>query len=1134
MGELSRFFDVRAPMPCIIRNLPLFQRAVERWDCAYLARHMGSQLYHVFASGAQDRRFAYSFDERNEGGYEPASIAKACKMTFAEFVEGQRTQKDGNTYYLQTALLRYDDDKDGVITCARFDEDMEADLRSIDNGMVKKLQDLGSFGPISRNQLFVSFSDYLTAVHYDQQHNLFLQFVAPSACCSSTRPTCPPSTPTRCTTRWTGRPGSTWSAPTSRPSPEAAPCSAGAWRRCWNPGTCCADGSRRSAHPPSPPWNGGAGPAGAAKRPGSSREARPGAAAQLPLTSSPSGGQLGARHLARVFAPGFRGRGGFLPMSWFHHVHSLGPENISMNFWFYDSGALFSPGGVGWPLAAPSVVELSRHVEYFVAEQLGPLLVGPFMQWWLGDGHPPEDALLADRWRLMRNYILRRLSGLSSRNGGRVLAMLDPRRWQGLRHAAVAPRGALHGLRDEHRASELLGGLPELGLGVFRCSMPARAYRLLGRAIDAVPREKLRVFLECAEEALVLVKDGTDWGSDSTGGPEAYEGGPLFQREEARQMPRLILHCLEEICELAAARRVCVETVDNGLFANWLQVADACLFASDASAVQPRGGQHHSGRVSPFLWHCLPRQPCWILSGREREFNYGAAGEDLFRALFEAPEPPGAVDAPGTAAEDHEERQGGIGSARNQSTPNCPFVADRGLIALQAQGPEPPGAAGAQGTAAEERPFVVRQRYNVLLVNVFRGRFLCGPGAGRRRRLYGAAAARLLRPRAAAREACRRAVATIRFREGTVLVGVHKRVDNPGTARMQIAQVVPSTQAYILAVERLVAQRGCAEDFAVALATDDEAAVPLFRDAFGHRLLHRDVLRSTGGVNERQLPREVHGQEGRLSAGDAQDCLVDAMILAECDVMIHADSNVTIAAGIMNPDMEAVHIRDLVRDASPGGQFEAGRGIFDCDEYAVYSNEELDLAPGLRSRKIDSDLRCEKGGEFGTALNTDIFLALWAKVLDEGRFMLHGWTAKVDPDAVFLPNRLRSLLTRHSESPQGAYLNNCKMGMHGPVEVFSRNALQAFGRGKDHCLQHFTGLCSGPCKWGEDMFLDQCLWKVLNVTREFEWALLQEDHCDPPPGWQACNAPGIAAFHPFKTVKGYQECLGSASAVDAA
>merc|ERR1719230_1842553 len=40
---------------------------------------------------------------------------------------------------------------------------------------MNRLAELGSFGPISRNQLFVSFSNFLTAAHYDQQHNLFLQ-----------------------------------------------------------------------------------------------------------------------------------------------------------------------------------------------------------------------------------------------------------------------------------------------------------------------------------------------------------------------------------------------------------------------------------------------------------------------------------------------------------------------------------------------------------------------------------------------------------------------------------------------------------------------------------------------------------------------------------------------------------------------------------------------------------------------------------------------------------------------------------------------------------------------------------------------------------------------------------------------
>ena len=48
-------------------------------------------------------------------------------------------------------------------------------------------------------------------------------------------------------------------------------------------------------------------------------------------------------------------------------------------------------------------------------------------------------------------------------------------------------------------------------LGVFHCRMPAWAYRTLGRAIDQLPRRKLRFFLECTEEVLCLLRDRTNW-----------------------------------------------------------------------------------------------------------------------------------------------------------------------------------------------------------------------------------------------------------------------------------------------------------------------------------------------------------------------------------------------------------------------------------------------------------------------------------------------------------------------------------------------------------------------------------------------------------------------------------------------
>jgi len=211
-------------------------------------------------------------------------------------------------------------------------------------------------------------------------------------------------------------------------------------------------------------------------------------------------------------------------------------------------------------------------------------------------------------------------------------------------------------------------------------------------------------------------------------------------------------------------------------------------------------------------------------------------------------------------------------------------------------------------------------------------------------------------------------------------------------------------------------------------------------------------------------------------------------------------------------------------------QYRNGAGIFGCDEYSVYSNLSLEVAPQVRTLIVRSNLTCHKGGEFQTALNTDIFMAVWEKVMTDGRYLLHDWTAKVDPDSVFFPVRLRGILLRYIEDVHGVYLNNCHRGMHGPLEVFSRVAVQRWASGRERCIAHFTKLCSGPCKWGEDMFIDQCLWKVLQVQRINDWNLLVEDHCDPPPGWQSCHRASVAAFHPFKTVDGYARCLSGAIA----
>eukprot|EP00419_Tripos_fusus_P037778 CAMPEP_0172784764 /NCGR_PEP_ID=MMETSP1074-20121228/205105_1 /TAXON_ID=2916 /ORGANISM="Ceratium fusus, Strain PA161109" /LENGTH=499 /DNA_ID=CAMNT_0013621769 /DNA_START=1 /DNA_END=1500 /DNA_ORIENTATION=- len=206
-------------------------------------------------------------------------------------------------------------------------------------------------------------------------------------------------------------------------------------------------------------------------------------------------------------------------------------------------------------------------------------------------------------------------------------------------------------------------------------------------------------------------------------------------------------------------------------------------------------------------------------------------------------------------------------------------------------------------------------------------------------------------------------------------------------------------------------------------------------------------------------------------------------------------------------------------------QYAHRTNLFACDASTVYSNKSLEITDGLITHVVNSSLYCEKGGEFGTVLNTDIFMAVWRRVIMDALFANYSWTVKVDPDSVFVAHRLRDSLDTIEEDSSGVYLNNCKMGLHGPLEVLSRKAIVAWGKGSQKCFSHFYKLCSGPCLWGEDMFIDQCLEKVLKVKRVLMSKLLTEAHCDPPEDWESCEDNSSIAFHPFKTLAAYEKCL---------
>jgi len=98
--------------------------------------------------------------------------------------------------------------------------------------------------------------------------------------------------------------------------------------------------------------------------------------------------------------------------------------------------------------------------------------------------------------------------------------------------------------------------------------------------------------------------------------------------------------------------------------------------------------------------------------------------------------------------------------------------------------------------------------------------------------------------------------------------------------------------------------------------------------------------------------------------------------------------------------------------------------------------------------------------------------------------------------------------------PDAMYINNCKFGLHGPIEVLSQRAVTIYVEGLSQC----NNLLVHP--WGEDKFMDRCMLE-LGVTRVNEFGLLNEIACGETPA--PCGDADVA-FHPFKSVHSYFAC----------
>jgi len=207
--------------------------------------------------------------------------------------------------------------------------------------------------------------------------------------------------------------------------------------------------------------------------------------------------------------------------------------------------------------------------------------------------------------------------------------------------------------------------------------------------------------------------------------------------------------------------------------------------------------------------------------------------------------------------------------------------------------------------------------------------------------------------------------------------------------------------------------------------------------------------------------------------------------------------------------------------------------IFDCDAWAVLSSERRWLAKHAGTDFWSSSVPIELTGVKGVYgvngsktngyLNAGVFRDIWEVLLSDGGIWSYDFTVKVDPDAVFFPRRLYEHIGTFVGKP--VYFTNCNKWSSGPklygsLEIFSKQAVGAYKEGRSKCSHSLAWQ-----GWGEDQYMQECM-DLLKVPAYGDFKLVGDAHCMAG----SCTDVDRVAFHGFKTVADYLQCVGWAKA----
>jgi len=225
-----------------------------------------------------------------------------------------------------------------------------------------------------------------------------------------------------------------------------------------------------------------------------------------------------------------------------------------------------------------------------------------------------------------------------------------------------------------------------------------------------------------------------------------------------------------------------------------------------------------------------------------------------------------------------------------------------------------------------------------------------------------------------------------------------------------------------------------------------------------------------------------------------------------------------------------------------------GASIFGCDQWDVFSDASVAISDDYQTIQVydtHDEFHQVKRKVTQSWVNWAMFYQVWVKVREAGKWEHADWTVKVDPDAVFLPNRLKGYLSNKldADTPHGVYLENCpnvQYGFFGHLEVISRTGTQVLTKYLENCHAEFAPCANEGCDWmygawGEDVFAQRCMDH--HYVDKFEaFDLTTDGACesDRPKDqrknkkWHAedCSEVKTVTSHPYKKTNEYFKCLG--------